>query len=146
MESLGFHDFASRYRASIASGSNLEGALLGLMDTGTRDDSSVVLSFADTGPARVRRAAVLAAMRLLKRLNSSLPAPSHASVRSRCESCRRATGGQRWCGHCVSDMNPKSRSNVASLMFCRTGCTYRHPYTSSHPSPNAANSFTVSTS
>jgi hypothetical protein len=64
LERLGIRDFAVRYRDAIRSGSHVEGAVLGLMDTGTKDDALLVAPLIDSGSPRVRRAALLAATSL----------------------------------------------------------------------------------
>jgi hypothetical protein len=64
LERLGIRDFAARYRDAIRSSSHVEAAVLGLMDTGTKDDALLVAPLIDSGSSRVRRAALLAATSL----------------------------------------------------------------------------------
>jgi hypothetical protein len=57
-------DFAKLYRDAIGSCRHLEAALLGLMETGVREDASTVHPHVDAQSARVRRAALMAATAL----------------------------------------------------------------------------------
>jgi HEAT repeat protein len=64
LQKRGIADFADRYRNAIRSGIELEGSLLGLMETGTRTDAPLAAPLVDTGSSRVGRAALLAASSL----------------------------------------------------------------------------------
>ena len=64
LQKRGIADFADRYREAIQSLVELEGALLGLMETGTRPDALLAAPLIDAGSARVCRVALRAASSL----------------------------------------------------------------------------------
>ena len=64
LQKRGVADFADRYRNAITSGIEIEGALLGLMETGSSKDAPLVVPLIDIGSSRVRRAALRAATSL----------------------------------------------------------------------------------
>ncbi len=89
LQKLGVADFADRYRNAITSGVEIEGALLGLMETGSQKDAPLVAPLVDMGSSRVRRAALRAATSLdsekagsilVKAVASPRPGLSHAAA------------------------------------------------------------------
>jgi hypothetical protein len=91
LQKLGVADVADRYRNAVRSGSDLEGALLGLMETGTRQDALLAAPLIDAESMRVGRAALRAASSLDSEKASDLLIRCLAS--SRCSLSLAAAAG-----------------------------------------------------